>query len=237
MLAENLGYRFNHVDDANKQAQSAAFSRTKKEAVVLELEDYQVINKSEAAANTDKESRYNLDGSLKSDEGNPKDELLKMIFGKDGSSEVEYTPEIFKSRDSILKEHAENKHDGFKSDCPACECQTCKNRRYQDDSNDSGVSFQQPTQMNPLQASNMVKSHEMEHVRREQYKAKDEGRRIVSQSVQIKTDICPECGKTYVSGGVTRTRTKYSDPAFIDLFKVGAEDTAKKSGDGFNSIA
>ncbi len=42
---------------------------------------------------------------------------------------------------------------------------------------------------------------------REQAKAQRENRRVVSQSVTIHNDICPECGKVYVSGGTTRTVT------------------------------
>ena len=38
-------------------------------------------------------------------------------------------------------------------------------------------------------------------------KAKSEGKEVVSQSVQIHTSICPECGDVYVSGGTTRTTT------------------------------
>ena len=30
---------------------------------------------------------------------------------------------------------------------------------------------------------------------------------MISQSVTLHNDICPECGKVYVSGGVTRTVT------------------------------
>ena len=48
----------------------------------------------------------------------------------------------------------------------------------------------------------------MEHVYREQAKADREGRKVVSQSVTMHTEICPECGKSYVSGGTTRTVTK-----------------------------
>ena len=40
--------------------------------------------------------------------------------------------------------------------------------------------------------------------------AKDNGK-VVSATVQIHTSICPECGKTYVSGGTTRTQIKYSN--------------------------
>ena len=47
----------------------------------------------------------------------------------------------------------------------------------------------------------------MEHVSREQSKAQREDRKVVSQSVTLHTDICPECGKVYISGGTTRTTT------------------------------
>ena len=100
------------------------------------------------------------------------------------------------------------KRDGFTGKVPQCQCETCRRRRYQDDSNDNGVSCQTPTKMDPTAASFKVKAHEMEHVRREQMKAKEEGSRLVSQSVRIMTDRCEECGTTYVSGGYTRTVVK-----------------------------
>ena len=53
-----------------------------------------------------------------------------------------------------------------------------------------------------------VAAHASEHVRNEQLDAKASGRIIVSQTVTIHTDICPECGKMYISGGTTRTVTK-----------------------------
>lgn len=86
-------------------------------------------------------------------------------------------------------------------------CQTCEKRKYQDGSDDMGVSFQTPTRIAPEQAAAAVRGHENEHVVREQAKAKREDRHVVSQSVTLHTDICPECGKTYISGGTTRTVT------------------------------
>ena len=86
-------------------------------------------------------------------------------------------------------------------------CQTCEERKYQDGSDDMGVSFQTPTRVAPEQAASAVRGHENEHVVREQAKAQREDRRVVSQSVTLHNDICPECGKVYVSGGVTRTVT------------------------------
>lgn len=88
------------------------------------------------------------------------------------------------------------------------ECQTCKERKYQDGSNDPGVSFKTPTNVAPEQAAAAVRGHEQEHVIREQTKARQEGREVVSQSVTYHTAICPECGKAYVSGGTTRTTTR-----------------------------
>lgn len=86
-------------------------------------------------------------------------------------------------------------------------CQTCEQRKYQDGSDDMGVSFQTPTRIDPESVASAVRSHEQEHVTREQAKAEREGRRVVSQSVTLHTAICPECGKVYISGGTTKTVT------------------------------
>ena len=52
-----------------------------------------------------------------------------------------------------------------------------------------------------------MRGHELEHVGRERAEAMREGREVVSQSVTYQTNICPECGDVYVSGGTTRTVT------------------------------
>ena len=90
------------------------------------------------------------------------------------------------------------------------ECQTCEQRKYQDGSDDAGVSYQTPTHIAPEQAGSAVRGHEMEHVTRERAKAIREGREVISQSVTVHTAICPECGKAYISGGTTRTVTAES---------------------------
>lgn len=108
------------------------------------------------------------------------------------------------------------------------ECQTCKQRKYQDGSDDAGVSFQTPTHIDPDQAAAAVRGHEMEHVVRERAFAEREDRRVVSQSVTMHTAICPECGKVYVSGGTTRTTTA-SDPK--------PEMPAEQPEDGFSRAA
>lgn len=93
------------------------------------------------------------------------------------------------------------------------ECKTCEQRKYQDGSDDAGVSYKTPTHISPEQAGAAVRGHEMEHVTREQAKAVQEDREVISQSVTMHTAICPECGKAYVSGGTTRTVTAESQEA------------------------
>ena len=88
---------------------------------------------------------------------------------------------------------------------PQGTCYTCENRKYVDQSDDASVSFQTPTKVSPNMAAAAVASHEQEHVRNEQAKAHREDRQIISQSVSLTYDTCPECGRHYVSGGTTRT--------------------------------
>ena len=90
-------------------------------------------------------------------------------------------------------------------DLDSYECQTCKNRKYQDGSNDPGVSFKTPTRISPERAAFAIRSHEMEHVAHAKAKALEVDQEIVSQSVSYHTGICPECGRTYMAGGTTRT--------------------------------
>ena len=106
------------------------------------------------------------------------------------------------------------------------ECKTCAERKYQDGSDDPGVSFKTAAHIAPEQAAAKVRSHEYEHVSREQAKARREDRKVVSQSVTIHTSICPECGKAYVSGGVTNTVTKGANKA-VDESKTADNEKAQ----------
>lgn len=99
------------------------------------------------------------------------------------------------------------------------ECQTCKNRKYVDQSNDASVSFQTPTRLSPGAAETAVRAHEQEHVSNEQQRAGEQGRKVVAQTVAIHYANCPECGRSYVSGGTTTTVTKAED-------KPGASDSS-----------
>ena len=86
-------------------------------------------------------------------------------------------------------------------------CQTCEQRKYQDGSDDPGVSFKTPGHIDPDVSGSVVRGHEMEHVVRERAQAQVEDREVVQQSVVLKNSICPECGRVYVSGGTTTTTT------------------------------
>ena len=132
--------------------------------------------------------------------GAPKAEEAKLpgLPGQEGDAEDE------KALDGKSAQGAESAQEALEEG----ECETCESRKYQDGSDDMGVSFQTPTNIKPEQAASAVRGHEMEHVYREQAKAGREGRKVVSQNVTIHTEICPECGKSYVSGGTTRTVTK-----------------------------
>ena len=87
----------------------------------------------------------------------------------------------------------------------AGECETCKTRKYKDGSNDPGVSFKTPTHLSPENAVSAIRSHEGEHVSHARAQARRENQEIISQSVTYRMDTCPECGRTYMSGGTTRT--------------------------------
>lgn len=91
----------------------------------------------------------------------------------------------------------------------AIECQTCKNRKYQDGS-DEMVSFKAPGHISPQASGSRVRAHEQEHVSNAYSKAADGDGRVISASVSLKTAICPECGRSYVSGGTTTTQIKYN---------------------------
>lgn len=131
---------------------------------------------------------------------------IQYVNPEDLKPQQALRPEAEQARDG-LPAGEELGAEGAQAALKEGECQTCKERKYQDESDDMGVSFQTPTNIAPEQAASAVRGHEMEHVYREQAKAEREDRKVISQNVTIHTAICPECGKAYVSGGTTRTTT------------------------------
>jgi hypothetical protein len=127
------------------------------------------------------------------------------------------------------------------------ECQTCANRQYQDGSNDVGVSFKNGGHISPENAFAVVNSHEQEHVAEAKERAAfDESREFIGSSVRIFVSTCPECGRTYVSGGETRTiegHASHSNSGDINLnnpavaFYNQENGFNKSEGNLFDSVA
>lgn len=96
------------------------------------------------------------------------------------------------------------------------ECETCRQRKYQDGSNEGDVSFKAPGHISPQASAGTVRAHEQQHVSNAYEKAAKEGGKVRSATVSLRTEVCPECGTSYVAGGETRTSISYP--------KDGADD-------------
>lgn len=112
---------------------------------------------------------------------------------------------------------------------PAEECQTCKNRKYQDGS-DEMVSFKSAAHISPESAASRVRAHEQEHVSNAYKKAAANDGKVISASVSIHMAVCPECGRTYVSGGTTHTQIKYYNEDNPYQKDLKSADRTKYSG-------
>jgi hypothetical protein len=118
----------------------------------------------------------------------------------------------------------------------AGQCQTCKERKYVDGSNDSNVSFQTPTHISPEASFTAVSAHEQEHVTNAHIKGGQEGSRFISASVSLKMSVCPECGTPYISGGSTRSTIEYNTSNPYDNFRKSLEGSLLR-GMNFDTVA
>lgn len=107
------------------------------------------------------------------------------------------------------------------------ECETCKNRKYQDGS-DEMVSFKSAAHISPDAAASRVRGHEQEHVANAYKDAARNNGKVVSCNVSIHTDICPECGRTFVSGGTTATQIRYYNEENPYQKELKSSDAANK---------
>lgn len=107
------------------------------------------------------------------------------------------------------------------------ECETCKNRKYQDGS-DEQVSFKSAAHISPEASAARVRGHEQEHVSNAYKKAATDNGKVMQASVSLKTAVCPECGRSYVAGGTTKTMIKYSKDADTNPY---AKDRKAIQGD------
>ena len=115
-----------------------------------------------------------------------------------------------------------------KESSPA-ECETCSNRKYQDGS-DEMVSFKTAQHISPEAAASKVRAHEQEHVNKAYSKAATNNGKVIAANVAIHTSICPECGRSYVSGGTTTTQIKYYNEENPYQKNLKATDEAKYKG-------
>lgn len=112
---------------------------------------------------------------------------------------------------------------------PQYECETCKNRKYVDGS-DEMVSFKSPAHVAPQASAAAVMGHEQEHVNNAYSKAETGNGKVMQASVTLKTAVCPECGRSYVSGGETRTQIKYFNEDNPYQKDLKAQDKDKYAG-------
>ncbi|MDE7311408.1 MAG: hypothetical protein K2N87_07305 [Eubacterium sp.] len=117
---------------------------------------------------------------------------------------------------------------GYKSS-PA-DCQTCKERKYQDGSNESDVSFKAPGHIAPEASAATVMAHEKQHVANAYQKAAKNDGQVVSCSVSLHTAVCPECGTAYVSGGTTSTSISYPNESNPYQQNKKAQDAIRLTG-------
>lgn len=110
------------------------------------------------------------------------------------------------------------------------ECQTCKERKYKDGSNEQ-VSFKAAAHISPSASAATVRGHEQEHVANAYSKAAQKNGKVLQASVSIKTAVCPECGRSYVAGGTTTTRIAFSKEQeknpYMKELKAKVSDAAK----------
>lgn len=113
------------------------------------------------------------------------------------------------------------------------ECETCKNRKYQDGS-DEMVSFKSAAHISPEASASKVRAHEQEHVSNAYKKAAQADGKVLSANVTLKTAICPECGQSYVAGGTTTTQIRYSDESNPYQQNKKSADAAAFIGQNFD---
>lgn len=127
----------------------------------------------------------------------------------------------------IIRNPGQSTHKQAGRKSSPAECETCKNRKYQDGS-DENVSFKSPAHISPEAAASRVRSHEQEHVNNAYKKAEQNNGKVVSCNVSIHTAVCPECGRTYVSGGTTATQIRYYNEENPYQKEMKSSDAANK---------
>lgn len=153
--------------------------------------------------------------------------LPEQLPGFGPAYEVNLSAAGHKSLETETSDHAAGGPNGTKK-VDGTECQTCKERKYQDGSNETNVSFKSPGHVDPGNSASAVMSHEQEHVSNARAEAaRDENKRLVNCSVRLYTATCPECGRLYTAGGETTTTMRTA-------IGNGAKDSDRENALGNN---
>lgn len=155
---------------------------------------------------------------------------VQSPMGKPANTNGLYGPGIQGAEDSKEKGRY-----GIKD--PNEECETCKNRKYKDGSDETNVSFKTATHVSPNAAGAAVRAHEGQHVSNAYSKAAKNNGKVLNASVSIHTSVCPECGRSYVSGGTTHTQIKYYNEENPYQQDLKATDGVKYRGMNVNLTA
>lgn len=145
---------------------------------------------------------YGIQGVIESPNAQSAYEGVNVASAQDNA-------EATKAHKAVVNPGEDNNVKVGRKSSPA-ECQTCKNRKYQDGS-DEMVSFKSAAHISPEASASRVRAHEQEHVSNAYKKAEQNDGQVVACNVSLRTEICPECGRSYVAGGTTSTQIRYSN--------------------------
>ncbi len=152
-----------------------------------------------------------VNASVNAGRVNPVQEVPE-VFSNAQTERVGKTPAQIEKEREIAQERmdSDTAAEKIKKRLGIEKCETCENRKYVDGSNESNVSFKSPAHIDPDAAATVVMAHEREHVANAVAEGRKPNAELVSASVRLHTAICPECGRSYVAGGVTTTRIKHT---------------------------
>ena len=116
-------------------------------------------------------------------------------------------------------------------------CSTNNAPQQDADGSDENVSYKSAAHIAPGAAGNAVRAHEGEHVSNAYTKASQNNGKVISASVSIHTSVCPECGRTYVSGGTTNTMIKYPNESNPYQQERKSQDALRFTGNNIDYVA
>lgn len=110
----------------------------------------------------------------------------------------------------VIKNPGASTHKAAGKESSPAECETCASRKYQDGSDENDVSFKTPGHIDPDMSASVVLGHEHEHVANAYEKERKGEGKVKNVTVTLHNDICPECGRVFVAGGVTHTEMTHA---------------------------